>query len=83
MCVVNDWMCCSNATKVEETQEVYYLKLSEEMIDSLLYANLVTRRQKIRDKTQDVPNIPNPLIGNNGRPKDSTGIYVTPIRRSK
>ena len=83
MCVVDSWMCYSNITKVEETQEAYYLKLSEEMIDNLLDANLVTRRRKRGDKTRDVTTIPNPLIGDNGRPKDSTGIHVTPIRRSK
>ena len=83
MCVVYDCMCYSNARKVEETQEVYYLKLSEEMIYNLLGANLVTRRRKIGDNTRDVTTIPNPIIGENGIPKDSTGIHVTPIRRSK
>ena len=51
ICVVDAWMCYSNATKVEETQEAYYLKLSEEIIDNLLDANIVTRRRKILDKT--------------------------------
>ena len=51
MCVVDAWMCYSNATNAEETQEAYYLKLSEEMINTLLDANLVTRRQKRGDKT--------------------------------
>ena len=76
-------MCYSNATKVEETQEAYYLKLSEEMIDNLLGANLVTRGQKRGDKTRDVTTSPNPLIGDDKRPKDSTGIHVTQISRSK
>ena len=83
MCVVDAWMCYSNATKVEETQEGYYLKLSEENIDNLLDANLVTRRREIGDNTQDVTISSNPLIGDNGRPKDSTCIHMTPIRRSK
>ena len=83
MCVVDAWMCYSNATKVEETQEAYYLKLSEEMIDNFLGANLVTRRRKIGDNKRDVTTSPNPLIGENGRPKYSTCIHVTPIRRSK
>ena len=83
MCVVDAWMCYSNATKVKETQEAYQLKLSEEMIDNLLDANLVTIRQKIGDKTQDVTTSPNPIICDNGRPKYSTGIHVTVIRRSK
>ena len=51
MCVVDAWMCYSNATKVEETQEAYYLKLSEENIDNLLDANLVTRRRERGDNT--------------------------------
>ena len=51
MCVVDAWMCYSNATKVKGTQEEYYLKLSEEMIDNLLDSNLVTRIRKIVDKT--------------------------------
>ena len=83
MCVVYAWMCYSNVIKVEDTQEAYYLKLSEETIDNFLDANLVTRRRKREDKTRDVTTRPNPLIGDNGRPKDSTGIHVTPIRRSK
>ena len=83
MCAVYAWMCCSNVTKDKETQEAYYLKLSEEMIDNLLDANLVTIRRKIGDRTQNVTTIPNPLIVENGRPKDSTGIHVTKIRRSK
>ena len=83
MCVVNDRMCYSNATKVKETQEAYYLKLSEEMIDNLLDANLVARRRKIGDKTRDVTTSPNPLIGDDGGSKDSTCIHVIPIRRSK
>ena len=83
MCVVYSWMCYSNATKAEDTQEAYCLKISEEMIDNVLDANLVTRRQKIGDKTQDVRTIPNYIIGGNGRPKDITGIHVTPIRISK
>ena len=83
MCVVDAWMCYSNAKNVEETQEAYYLKLSEEILDNLLDANLVTRRRKIVDKTRDVATIPNPLIGEDGRPKDSTGIHVTPIRSNK
>ena len=83
MCAVDTWMCYSNATKVEETQEAYYLKLSEEIFDYLLDANLVTKRRKIGDKTQDVTTSPNPLIGDNGRRKYSTGINLTPIRRSK
>ena len=45
-------------------------------------ANIVTRRRKTGDKKWDVTTIPNPLIGDNGRPKDSTGTHVTPIRRS-
>ena len=53
------------------------------MIDNFLDANLVTRRRKRGDKTQYVATIPNPLIGNNGRPKYNTGIHVTPMKRSK
>ena len=83
MCLVDDWMFYSNVTKVEETQEVYYLKLSEGMVDNFLDANLVTRRRKRVDNTRDVRISPNPLTGDNGRPKYSTGIHVTPIRRSK
>ena len=83
MCVVYAWMCYSNTTKVEETQETYYLKLLEEMIDNLLDVNLVTRIRKRGDNTQDVTTIPNPLINDNGRQKEGTGIHVTPIRRSK
>ena len=83
MCVVDAWMCYSNAKKVKETQEAYYLKLSEAIIDILLYADLLKRRSKIGDKKQDVTTIPNPLIVDDGRPKDSTGIHVTPIGRSK
>ena len=82
MSVVDDWMRYSNATKVEETHEAYYLKLSEEIIDNLLDTNPVTRRRKIGDNTQDVTTSSNPLIGDDRRPKDSTGIHVTPIRRS-
>ena len=59
------------------------MKLSEEMIDNLLGANLVTRRRKIGDKTRDVTTSPNTLICDDGRPNDSTGIHVTPIRRSE
>ena len=59
------------------------MKLSEEMIDILLDANIVTRGRKIGDQTQDFTTSPNPLIGDNGRPKDSTDIHVTPIRRIK
>ena len=51
MCVVDARTCYSKATKVEETQEAYYLKLSREMIDNFLGANLVTRRRKREDKT--------------------------------
>ena len=51
MCLVDYWMFYSNVTKVKETQEVYYLKLSEEMVDNFLDANLVTRRRKRGDKT--------------------------------
>ena len=51
VCVVDSWMCYSNAKKVEETQEAYYLKLSDEKIDNLLVANIVTRRKKIGDET--------------------------------
>ena len=69
VCVVDSWMCYSNTTKVEETQEAYYLKLSEEMINNLLNANLVTRRRKIGDKKRDVKTSPNPLIGDNGDQK--------------
>ena len=53
------------------------------MIDSLLDVNLVTRIRERGDKTQDINTIPNPIIGENGRPKDGAGIRVTPIRRSK
>ena len=80
---VDAWMCYSNAEKVKETQEAYYLKLSEEIIDIFLDANLVTRGRKRGYKTRDVTNIPNPIISDDGRPKNSTGIYVTPIRSSK
>ena len=59
------------------------MKLSEEMIDNFLDANLVTRIRKRRDKTRDFTTNPNYLICDDGRPKDSTGIHVTPIRRSK
>ena len=59
------------------------MKLSEEMIDNLLGANLVTRRRKRGNKTRDFTTSPNPLICDNGRPKYSTGIHVTTIRRSK
>ena len=83
MCVVDAWMCYSNAKKVEETQEAYYFKLSEEIIDNFLDANLVTIRQKRGYKTRDVTTSPNPLIGDDGRPKDSTVIHVTPTRSSK
>ena len=83
MCVVDSWMCYSNTTKVEETQEAYYLKLSEEMIDNMLDANLVTIIRKRGDKKQDVTTSPNLLISDNERPKDGTSIHVTPIRRSK
>ena len=83
MCVVESWMCYINATKSEETQEAYYLKLSEEMIDNLLDANIVTIRPKIGDNTRDVITSPKPLIGDYGIPKDSTVIHVTPISRSK
>ena len=83
MFVVDAWMCYINTTKVEETQEAYYLKLSEETNNNLLDANLVTRRRKIGDKTRDVMTSPNPLIGDNGRPKDSIKIHVTPSSRSK
>ena len=76
-------MCYSNVIKVKETQEAYYLKLSEEMIDNLLDANLVTRRRKRGDKTQDVTTSPNPLIVDGGRPRDITGIHVTPIMMSR
>ena len=83
ICVLDDWMCYSIATKVEETQETYYSKISEEMIDNLLDANLVTRRRKRGDKTRDVMTIPKPLISDDGRQNKFTGIHVTPIRRSK
>ena len=83
MCVVDACMCYSNTTKFDETQEVYYLKLSEEMIDNVLDDNIVTRRWKIGDKTRGVTTSPKPLIGDNRRPKYSTDIHVTPIRRSK
>ena len=83
MCVVDSWMCYSNMKKVEETQEAYYLKLSEEIVDKFLDANLVTRRRKRGDKTRDVTSSTNPPIGDNGITKDSTGIHMTPIRRSK
>ena len=83
MCVVDDCMCYSNTKKAEETEEAYYLKLSEEIIDNLLDDNLVTRRRKRGDKTQDITTSPNPLIGGDGIPKDSAGICVTPSRRSK
>ena len=46
MCVADAWVCDSTATKVEETQEAYYLKLSEEMIDNLWDDNIVARRWK-------------------------------------
>ena len=69
MSVLYAWICNINAKKVEETQEVYYLKLSEEIIDNLLDANIFTRRRKRGDKTRDVTTIPNPLIGDNGTPK--------------
>ena len=59
------------------------MKLSKEIIDNFLDANLVTRRRKIGDKTQDITTSPNPLIGDDGRPKYSTSIHVTPIKRSK
>ena len=65
MFVVDAWMCCSNAKKFEETQEAYYLTLSEEMIDNLLDDNLVTRIRKRGDKTRDVMTSPNPLIDDN------------------
>ena len=83
MCVVDYWMCYSNMKKFEKTQEEYYLKLSEEIIDNLLDANIFTRRRKIGDKTRGVATSPNPLNDDDGGPKDSTGIHVTPIRRSK
>ena len=60
MCVVDAWMCYSNKKKVEETQEAYYLKISEEMLDNLLDANLVTRikKKEIRHETlQPVPTL--------------------------
>ena len=69
MCVVDAWMCYSNVIKVKETQEAYYLKLSEEMIDNLLDDNLVTRRRKRGDKTRDVTTSPNPLIVDGGDQK--------------
>ena len=59
------------------------MKLSEEIIDNFLDANLVTRSRKRGDQTRDVTTIPNPIINDNGRPKNRTGIYVTPIRSSK
>ena len=83
MHVADIWMCYSNAKKVKETQEAYYLKISEEIIDIFLDSNIVTRGQKRGDNTQDITTSPNPLIGDNGKPKDSTGIHVTQIRRSK
>ena len=52
------------------------------MIDNLLDTNLVTSIQKRGYKTRDITTSPNPLISDNGRSKYSTGIYVTPIRRS-
>ena len=82
MCVVDARTCYSKATKVEETQEAYYLKLSEEMIDNLLDANTASRIRKIIDKTLGFTTTPNPLISDNGRQKDNTGIHVTSIRRS-
>ena len=60
MCVVDAWMCYITAKKVEETQEAYYLKISEEMLDNLLDANLVTRikKKEIRHETlQPVPTL--------------------------
>ena len=70
MCVVYAWICYSNATNVENTQEAYYLKLPEKMIDNLLDANLVTRRRKRGYKTRDVMTRPNPIIGDDGIPTD-------------
>ena len=53
------------------------------MIDNVLDYNIVTRRRNIGYNTQKITARLNPLIGVDEITKDSTGIHVTPIRRSK
>ena len=53
------------------------------MIDNFLDDNMVTRRRTRLYKTRDATTIPNPLIGDDYIPKDSTVIHLTPIRRIK
>ena len=77
MCVVDAWLCFKNTVKTGTTQEDLYMTLAEELIDNDMDSIRLRRRRGGGEDGET-----SRVVGNDGRPKDSDGIHVTPIAKN-